>query len=163
MNNNLVHVGPHMIRLNQNETRHHEQEEMEVANLYKAIFNKIQYYLASAPYNILIKNPIFIQYSDDLLNYLSHSYVNCLSYNNHIEADTQAQTVVFIRKMIEKIKFIIRINDKSTNIYIVLAMDCEGKIRKENISLAQMLLLERSSNNPFKEILNQGKKQNEPH
>ncbi|CAF1153815.1 unnamed protein product [Rotaria sordida] len=149
---NYLSYGPSMIRSNQSVTRPREQQEKEIVNLHKEIYNKVEYYLIA--HNMPKTHPNLRKYSDNLLNYLNQCYFIPLPYKEQIEADEQAHIVASIRKLIQKHKLIIRVTDKGNNFYIGLASDLEEKAQNYFIDTNAFIQL---SNNPLDEILDKVK------
>ena len=138
-----------MVRSNQSATRPRKQQEIEITQLHKEIFNKVQCYLVA--HNMPRTNPNLKKYSDHLLHYLNRCYFTPLSYKDQLEAEQQAHIVASIRKTIETHQLIIRVTDKGNNFYIGSAAECEEKVQKYFADTNAFIEL---SNNPLREILN---------
>ncbi len=145
----LLLIGPSCIRLNQSALRPRKQQEIQIKNEHKDISIKVQNHLVER-HHIQRRQPIFQEYSNQLLHHLHHCYFAPLPYKDHIQAQEQAQIVASIRKKIQQHNLIIRLTDKSNNLYIGLAIDFEKKAQKHFTDTNAYIEL---TDNPFHKTL----------
>jgi hypothetical protein len=136
--------------LNQSALRPQKQQEIQIKHEHKDISTKVQNHLVEY-HHIQRTQPIFQEYSNQLLNYLHHCYFAPLPYMDHMQAREQTQIVASIRRKIKYNSLIIRLTDKSNNFYIGLATEFEKKAQKYFIDTNAYIEL---SSNPFDEVLN---------
>ena len=143
-------LGPSFIRLNQSATRPQEQQQSEIKQLHKDIFDKIQAYLMAPPYPIPRNNPLFKQFSERLLTYLKQSYSTPQPYKDQLQAQHQARIFSSILKLVQSKQLILRQTDKGNNFYLGAATDYEEKVQK---FFTETDAFQELSSNPFKENL----------
>ena len=146
---NLSILGPSCIRLNQSALRPRKQQEIEINNEHQDISRKVQNHLVKY-YYVPRTQPIFQQYSNQVLNYLRHSYFTPLLYKDHLQAQEQAKIVTSIRKKTKQHNLIIRVTDKGNNFYIGSAIEFEKKAQQFFSDTNAFMEL---TTNPFNEIL----------
>ena len=127
-----------------------KQQKIEIKNEHQGISTQVQNNLVEYRH-IPREQQIFQEYSNQLLQYLDHSYFTPLPYKDQIQAVQQANIVASIRRKIHQYNLVIRLTDKSNNFYIGSAIEFEKKIQNYfNETNAYMEL----SDNPFNEIIN---------
>lgn len=139
-----------MIRLNQSAIRPKAQQEAAINNDYRSISDKVHEYLMKPPHHIPRNNPIFKQYSNQLLDHLNHSYCALIPYKDQIVAYQQANIAQSIRRKIKEEKLILRVVDKGNNFYVGSAKHFEEKVQKYFIDTKAFTQL---TENPFKDTL----------
>jgi hypothetical protein len=144
----LLLIGPSCIRLNQSALRPQKQQEIEIKNEHKNISTKVQNHLVQY-HHIPRTQPIFQEYSNQLLNYFQHAYFTPLPYKDHLQAREQTKILASLRKTIQEHKLIIRLTDKDKNFYIGSASLFEEKVQKYFTDINAYIEL---SDNPFNEI-----------
>ena len=142
-------LGPSCIRLNQSALRPRKQQEIEIKKEHQDISRKVQNHLVKY-YYVPRTQPIFQQYSNQVLNYLRHSYFTPLLYKDHLQAKEQAQIMFSIQKKLKRHNLIIRVTDKGNNFYISSAIEFEKKAQKFFSDTNAFMEL---TTNPFNEIV----------
>lgn len=134
--------------MNQSALRPRKQQEIEIKNLHKDIYKKVENKLVEF-HHIQRTQPIFQEYCNELLHYLQQSYFTPLPYKDHLLAKEQAQIVASIRKTCQAHNLIIRRTDKSNIYYIGSVSTFEKKVQEHFTDTNAYIAL---SNNPFNEI-----------
>ncbi|CAF1440935.1 unnamed protein product [Adineta steineri] len=148
---NYLSLGPSYIRLNQSAIRPIKQQNIQIKNQHKDIYNKVENHLTKYQ-NIPRRASIFTQYSNHLANHLNQSYFAPICYKDQLQAQEQARIAKSIRNKIKKKQLILRITDKSKIFYIGSKIEYEKKAVKyfsDTNAFAEL------TNNPFNEILNE--------
>ncbi len=126
---NLSILGPSCIRLNQSTLRPQKQQEIQIKDVHKDISTKVQNHLVEY-HHISRTQPIFREYSDQLLHHPDQCYFIPLPHRDYIQAKEQAQIVASIRKKIKQNNLIICLTNKSNHFYINSSEEFEKKVQK---------------------------------
>ena len=144
-------LGPSYIRVNQSAIRPRQQQEIEINNEHNDIYMNAKRHLVENPSHIPSENIIFLNYSNQLRNYLQGSYLRPRSYQDHIQAKQQADIFRSIPKKIRQQHPIICFTDKSNHFYIGSHQEFQTKVQKyfsETNAYIEIL------QNPYDEVLN---------
>ncbi|CAF1348914.1 unnamed protein product [Adineta steineri] len=147
---NYLSLGPSYIRLNQSAIRPVKQQNIQIKNQHKDIYNKVENHLTKNQHMPKTAS-ILTQYSNHLVNHLNQSYFAPICYKDQLQAQEQARIAKSIRNKIKKKQLILRITDKSKIFYIGSKIEYEKKAVKyfsDTNAFAEL------TNNPFNEILN---------
>ena len=101
-------------------------------------------------YRVPRTHAIFQDYSQQLLDYLQHSYFALLPYKDRLQAQQQARTMTSIRSKIKRHNLVIRLTDKGHNFYIGSASELEKKAEQFFADTDAFVEL---AANPFNELL----------
>jgi hypothetical protein len=142
-------VGPFYIRLNQSALCPRKRQEIEIKKEHEDIYEKVKFNL-SRKENFLVTAPILKEYSNQLYDHLEESYFTPLTYKDYIEANEQARIAASIQKKIKHFKLVIRLTDKSKNLYIGSLIEFEKKAQKY---FNDTRAFQQLTKNPFKNIL----------
>ena len=96
---NVALEGPSCIRLNQSALRPRKQQEIELKNEHQEITAKVRNHLVEF-HHVPRTQPIFEEYSSQLLHYLYGTYFAPLPYRDQLQAREQAHIVASIPKQL---------------------------------------------------------------